>query len=100
LRIIKSDTSTEVVEISTDDIETSIQTPETSYDDTRKNRVVVLKVNSKSTNISKSDMYEWYLSTSSDEDSTSNDDSSYDDQRPIFKGKTVPSSKRFQGKKL
>ncbi|GJY91647.1 hypothetical protein Tco_0507429 [Tanacetum coccineum] len=81
VRIIESDTSTKAVKISSDDTETSFQTLEISYDDTRKNRVVVSKANSKSTNISKSDMCEWYLSTSSDEDSTSNEDSSYDDKR-------------------
>ncbi|GJZ21452.1 hypothetical protein Tco_0558491 [Tanacetum coccineum] len=79
VRIIESDTSTKAVKISSDDTETSFQTLEISYDDTRKNRVVVSKANSKSTNISKSDMCEWYLSTNYDEDSTSYEDSSYDD---------------------
>ncbi|GJY41986.1 hypothetical protein Tco_0429256 [Tanacetum coccineum] len=44
-------------------------------------------------------MCKWYLSTSSNKNSTTNGASSYDDQRTVFKGKHGSRSKSFQGKK-
>ncbi|GKB37729.1 hypothetical protein Tco_0882671, partial [Tanacetum coccineum] len=73
--IIKSDTSTKAVETSIEAVETSTKAVETSSDDTRKKQKAVQKVTSKSITSSKSDMCSWYLSTSSNEDSTSNEDS-------------------------
>ncbi|GJU25300.1 hypothetical protein Tco_1163921 [Tanacetum coccineum] len=43
-------------------------------------------------------MCKWYLSTSSDEDSTTNKDSSSDDHNTIFTGKTWSSSKYSKAK--
>ncbi|GJZ58228.1 hypothetical protein Tco_0613722 [Tanacetum coccineum] len=43
-------------------------------------------------------MCKWYLSTSSDEDSTTNEDSSSDDHNTIFNGKTWSSSKYSKAK--
>ncbi|GJR69538.1 hypothetical protein Tco_0015603 [Tanacetum coccineum] len=86
------------VETSSNDTETSSGDTETNFDDTRENMVGIQKVNSKSTSISKSEMCEWYLSTSSDEDSTSNEDSSYDDHMAVYKAKKPPSSKHLTAK--
>ncbi|GKB91246.1 hypothetical protein Tco_0963518 [Tanacetum coccineum] len=47
---------------------------------------------------SKTEMCKWYLSTSSDEDSTTNEDSSSDDYMTVFKGKTGSSSNLSKAK--
>ncbi|GKA95729.1 hypothetical protein Tco_0817824, partial [Tanacetum coccineum] len=49
--IIESDTSTEVVDTSSNDTETSTETVETSSNDTRKKQKAVQKVTSKSTSL-------------------------------------------------
>ncbi|GJT50326.1 hypothetical protein Tco_0976483 [Tanacetum coccineum] len=90
--------STHPFQTSSDDTHLSTKTLETNSDDIWERKNAVTKVTSKSTSSSKTEMCKWYLSTSSDEDSTTNEDSSSDDYMTVFKGKTGSSSNLSKAK--